>query len=111
MKYLKIIIIAILFISLSSCEKEDDEKYFYEETKCADPWGYYGGLSDNELIEKINQYLIDSLQIEFSNLQITDEGEYEFCEACICKTGRFIRIDSDDDYEDELLGIGFIREN
>lgn len=101
-----------IIFTMFACEKDDGltgnrNDYYYEETYCADPWRQNDSASDEALKERVSEYLTHTLDIEFSNLHITHDGISEVCLACHCRTGRIIRIEADEVYQDILIENGF----
>ena len=111
MKLLKLILVStFLFTTISSCDKEDDSYMIYIETKCADAWQTGESSSDSEVLAAVGDYLIN-LGIDYEDLEIYFEESYsQDCEACICTTGRVIRLEVDDDQVDEMEAEGFVLE-
>ena len=88
-KYLVLACIGITFLSCSSDDAfSDGIVVLYNQTYCADPWGYAD--TNNELANKISNYF-KAVNIEISDILIDDKGTPQLCNACICLSGkRFI---------------------
>jgi len=99
-----------LFTIFSSCEEDKiinpKVDFLFKETQCENPWD---GLIILDLTreESISYYLTDMLDVEYSGLQITDDGIAQNCSACFCLTGDIIRITAEDEFSEVLLGAGF----
>jgi hypothetical protein len=93
-----------------SCKKEINtpslslSDYYYEETQCADAW-CQNDFATCKTESGVSKYLSEQLNISFSNLTIAKENPEMVCNACICTSGRVIRLKSND--EDKLLKAGF----
>ncbi len=111
MKTFKLIFPFILLFTFLSCQDcDDDISMIYIETKCADPWQTGEGNSDDEVLTAVEDYLSD-LDIDFDDLEIYfDETYAEDCEACVCTSGRVIRLEAEEDQVDELQVEGFVIE-
>ena len=62
------------------------------------------------LIGVNNQYqglALEQYEVEFSDLLITEDGEAELCQACVCLSGYNIRFSADDEFSEVLLENGF----
>jgi hypothetical protein len=85
-------------------------KFFYEETKCADPWSANGQSSTTEPEALLEDYLTN-LDIKYTDFQVTLDGTAPTnCPACTCTTGRIFRLEAEDEYKDKLLNLGFVEE-
>ncbi len=92
-----------------SCTKDNIDKFYYEETYCADPWernisDKYGDQYQGE----IKVFLADSFNIIVEEITVTKEKEGELCDACVCKSGRYIWANAKSEYSDKLVKIGFM---
>ena len=96
-----------IFSSCDSTEAVDSQvDFLFKETYCANPW--------NNLItpewtreQLIDSYLTVQLNVEYSDLLITDDAVPGLCLACSCLTGDNIRISADDEFLEILLETGF----
>ncbi|MBI1782324.1 MAG: hypothetical protein HYR66_13320 [Sphingobacteriales bacterium] len=103
MKKLSVIILLIVF--LGSCNKTPEKAFFYNQTQCADKWGY--GQTDEETIDKLRTYLT-SQQIVVTNLAITyPVGNLIICDACSCPTGKRFKVTVPEEDELKLKAEGF----
>lgn len=95
--YVKIIFFLVLLSTGSSCENDDNTivngvNFYWEQTKCSDPWNTSEADSNSRVISAIMEYLEEN---GVSNVEIIDfentlsDGELT-CDACHCPTG--IRI-------------------
>ena len=87
----KIILCTIIGIVFLSCSNADDSEkdflVFYNQTQCADIWGYAD--NNEELADKIVDYL-KSVNIQISNVKIDNKGTPQLCNACSCLSGKRI---------------------
>ena len=108
----KLLFISMLgiFAIFSSCDDTDvvesQVDFLFKETYCANPWDSL--ISPEWTREQlIDSYLTVQLNVEYSDLLITDDGVPEVCLACSCLTGDNIRISADDEFLEILLENGF----
>ena len=99
-----------MFAFFSSCDDTDvvesQVDFLFKETYCANPWDSLisPGWTREQLIDS---YLTVQLNVEYSDLLITDDGVPEVCLTCSCLTGDNIRISADDEFLEILLENGF----
>lgn len=110
MKKLLIISMLIVFAGISSCDDTDvvesQDDFLYRETGCADPW--HTDISPDWIPEQlISYYLIDVLEVEYSDFTRTNDGIEELCDASDCLTGNIIRFSADEEFSEILLENGF----
>lgn len=110
MKKLLFISMLGVFAIISSCDAdeivESQIDFLFKETQCANPWDSI--VSPEWTREQlISSYLTNQLDVEFSDLLITDDGVAEACLACSCLTGDNIRISAEDEFSEILLENGF----
>lgn len=103
------LLVSLVFWScIKTSERRDDYiSLTYDQTQCADQWGY--GSSDNLTIGKVKHYL-DSLQLFYHAVTIqTDPSKVSLCNACTCTTGKvfFVTTRDDDALEARYAQIGF----
>jgi len=99
----------ILLISISSCDKEEDQNlYYWDQTKCSDPWNTGQNDNNTETTIALRQYFenlnITLLEISFENLSQNNENS---CDACNCTTGIRITIDVPENDSQKVLNLGF----
>lgn len=104
--------VVFIFFTIFACEKDNGltgnrENFYYEESYCADPWERSDSASDEELKERVSKYLKGTLDIDYFNFRVTHDGKTEICSSCSCTTGRIIRIEADQAYQNILLENGF----
>ncbi len=90
----KILFLCVVIIFTAfSCEKENDDPdailTCYDETECNNPW--HRTPYDTKTISNVKDYL-SSRDIDVLDIQISNDGVYESCRACFCKTGRRIKV-------------------
>ncbi|RKN75107.1 hypothetical protein D7Z94_25235 [Ulvibacterium marinum] len=100
----------ILPTALVCCNKDDEaEKFYWEQTKCSDPWGTGERDANPITIQALEQYLedndIEALRIMFDNKSALDA----LCESCGCGTGQRIIVTVPKSDETELQDLGFIK--
>ncbi len=101
------------FISISSCDHEIGQNlYYWDQTKCSDPWNTGENDSETETTTALKTYFegldIDVLEINFEN--ISEEGKVS-CDACPCLSGIRILISISDRNHQKVLDIGFKKVN
>lgn len=108
MKYSYIFLFLLAF-GLNACKKDAPAiEFYYVQTYCADRWCQGTPCnSEADVKQSVTNYLSDSLQVQFSNLRLTDETAPELCNACSCKTGKWIRIAANESYKTVLVNAGF----
>lgn len=99
--------LALIFIS---CDKDEEGKLFYwEQTKCADPWGTGQNDVNSETTIALKEFLDDNdiaaLNIQFDNNSTLDV----LCESCGCGTGQRILVMVPESDEEELENLGFVK--
>lgn len=84
-------ITAIAFYACSKKESLGKHEYigfYYEQTKCSDPWETSG--DDSVTLENVASYLnAHDLYIAGLSIEQTSAGDAS-CAACSCKTGKII---------------------
>lgn len=98
MKYKIIIVIGLILFSFYSCSEDDDSpkeviRFYWNQTKCADPWNTGENDPNEETKNAVKEYLknrnINVLNIEFD----TNSPLSTLCESCGCGTGQRIIVD------------------
>ena len=80
------------FILIASCNKDDTEVFYWDETSCSDPWQTNYNDTDEEKKANIELYLTDkNIEVEGINFEY-DSSKVTFCTACNCTTGNVIGI-------------------
>lgn len=90
----KFMIVFSLILTAYSCEKEEDiSRFFWDQTKCSDPWNTTEIDSNQETIIAISNYLerngVRVENVDFDNNSSLDSQ----CESCACGTGQRIVVD------------------
>ncbi|PRY12662.1 hypothetical protein CLV24_10733 [Pontibacter ummariensis] len=102
----------VVAVLAASCEKEESSTQFYwEQTKCSDPWGTGENNTNTETILAVTKYLEDKgvsvLNVKFDNRSKLGS----LCESCGCGTGKRILITvPEQDYRD-IKSLNFVRES
>jgi hypothetical protein len=106
-KKLLFVLMLCLFALFNSCKDPEpvDFNFLFKETYCANPWD--GMITPEWTREQVISFYLTDLDIEFSDLHITDDGVLEVCFACHCLTGDNIRFSADDEFSEILLENGF----
>ena len=105
-----IFLIFFLALILVSCDKDEEVKQFYwEQTKCADPWGTGQNDLNSDTAIALNEFLEDNgitaLDIKFDSNSTLDV----LCESCGCGTGQRILIVVPETDEEEVENLGFVK--
>lgn len=109
---LKLILLSTLLCSsiliFLSCDKDNRKMEFYwEQTKCSDPWGTGQNDTNMETSTALKEFLdlkgITPINIKFDNNSKLDV----FCESCGCGTGKRIILEVLESDESEILLLGF----
>ena len=101
MKYTIILLIGLISFALYSCSDDDDSPqdesiFYWNQTKCADPWNT-GENSTNEETEAAVKAYLENENINVQNLRFDNKSPLaEDCEACDCGTGQRIIVDVED---------------
>lgn len=75
-----------MVLILTGCEKHSfDEEVLYEQTFCADAWGY--GDTDAKTVGQMVDFL-DKEGVKIHDARLVAEREPDACKACTCKSGR-----------------------
>ena len=105
MKFKIIPAVLLLMTLVLSCEKNDpDTSWLYiEETHCSNAWDESDGSSTRD---KVTDYL-KSNGIKMYDFEAEVYSTGPFCEACICPTGRNIRVLIPDEDINSMKSLGF----
>ncbi len=104
----------IPFVALTSlffnCNDEETETakqwYQYQETQCADAWQTGIGTDEATVMTAVEDYL-ENLDIEVFDINMNSDGQGEACLACVCLSGRIIRIEANVNDATALQAEGF----
>ncbi len=110
----QLLYIFLLGIFFSSCEEKvtysrggDAGLFYWNQTKCADPWHTGEGNTNEETIAALNTYLqqagIIVLVIDFDN----NSPLNTLCEACNCGTGQRLLVQVTAGYRDTMESLLF----
>lgn len=113
----KINFILILISASVSCETSENTNvdngigYYWEQTKCSDPWGTTEADSNSVVISALKNYLNDNgvpkvEVIDFDNT--LSDGEIT-CDACHCPTGVRIIMEVPGNQSGKMEGLGFAK--
>ena len=97
MKYKIVILIGLILFSFYSCSNNDspqDESIFYwNQTKCADPWNTGENNTNKETEIAVKAYL-ENENISIQKLGFDNKSPLATdCEACDCGTGQRVIVD------------------
>ena len=110
MKNVSYILLGLLLLFNYSCNKDDDSskkenQFYWNQTKCADPWNTGQNNSNEETKIAVKTYLLNN-NINVLNLDFDTNSPLDiYCESCACGTGQRIIVevkDSDIHKMDEL---------
>ena len=105
----KTIFLYLTLASFFSCDKSEDAEYVYAQTYCSDVWDNSGQIIMDQFNSETNfENYLAAEGISFTNYSFELENEPEECEACSCLSGYVFRITTSNEFEDELLNLGFI---
>ncbi len=101
------------FISISSCDHEINQGiYYWDQTKCSDPWNTGENDSDAKTATALRTYFdsldIHVLEVNFESLP--NDGKVS-CDACHCLSGMRILISIPDSDHQKGLDVGFKKVN
>ena len=112
MKYKIHILIGLFILITYSCNNDDDSNinetiFFWNQTKCADPW-YTGENNSNAEIEIAVKEYLENENIIMINLGFdTNSPLPTKCEACDCGTGQRIIVAVKNTEESKMEELGF----
>lgn len=103
----KIIYLGVLLIVLSSCSSTSyDNQFYWDQTKCVDPWGTDENDPNKETSSALKDFLgkkgITVLRIDYE-----DNSTGLTCDACTCYTGLRIFVSVPERDNDEIKKLGF----
>ena len=103
-------IFAGFLILLLSCKKDPTNNlYYWDQTKCADPWNTGEDDPNHETEVAITDYLndngIDVISIDFDNKSPINNG----CESCGCGTGQRIIVEVEKNDGNAIEDLGFYK--
>jgi hypothetical protein len=102
--------LSALLLSTSSCERQFSAVWVkYNETGCADPWGY-DFEKESDKLSAIQDYLINEEGIECYKVSVGDPVQTSGCLACICETGNTLRAKIHEDNLQAAVAVGWYTE-
>lgn len=105
MKYLVILFAAAILFT--ACKKDcNTVTMIYEQTQCADPWGY--GPTDQETKNKL-EFFLDTIGVDYSGLSFERINPGQVCNACFCISGRLFTLKTSESFVETLIKKGFKR--
>jgi len=106
---IKTVFLYLTIASFFSCDKDMNVEYVYAQTYCADPWDNIPQNTMELFDSQVNfENYMSAEGVDYSTYSFEQENEAEQCEACSCLTGFIFRITASDEFETELLNLGFI---
>ena len=104
--------ITFVILSFLACDNDDDaeevqNRFFWNQTQCDDPWILSSNNPDEETEIAIETFLdqegVNVLDINF----ISDPSLVQICSACSCTSGKIIAVDVDEMDSSKMLELGF----
>lgn len=108
---MKNLLLGILIgLMLVSCDREDNvSRFYWNQTKCADPWNTGENDTDQRTREAVFSFLenegVSVIEVDYDNKSPLDS----LCESCACGTGLRVIVDVTEDDEDIMEDLGFYR--
>lgn len=100
------LIIVLLIITVSSCEKLVDTSWVsYNETNCNDPWGN-SDVENQKKIDNIEKYFKNK-KIKIFKTEILHDGIADPCDACDCKSGIRIKCKIKSKDKAKMIAVNF----
>ncbi len=108
-----VFLILILFSLGGACspdEIDDTVVFYWEQTKCSDPWGTTGNDSQSKTRGAIISFLTENgiYYVNVVNFEDTISNGVN-CDACICPTEIDIIVEVNEKYDEEMDTLGFKR--
>lgn len=107
------ILLCLLSILSFSCSDSDDPEnkalFYWEQTKCSDPWGAKENDTESTIREALGQYLLDNGINKFSIKDfayVLTEGTVT-CDSCGCPSGTVIVVEVVETYVEKMKDLGF----
>mgnify|MGYP003510914229 CR=1 FL=1 len=98
MKNPSYILLGLFLLLTYSCNKDDDSskkenQFYWNQTKCADPWNTGENDSNEETKIAVKTYLLSN-NISVLNLDFDTKSPLDiYCESCGCGTGQRIIVE------------------
>jgi len=112
MKYKINILIGLLLLSVYGCNNDDDsngneQRFFWNQTKCADPWSTGENNSKGETEIAVTKYLQNE-NVNILNLSFDTNSPLAVdCESCGCGTGQRIIVNVKDSDVSKMKELNF----
>lgn len=89
-----LIMVLILSITINSCDNaEDVNRFYWNQTKCADPW-MTGENDTNDETEVALRSFLENENVIIQNLGFDNNSPLDIsCESCGCGTGQRIIVE------------------
>lgn len=94
-----------------SCDDNNSIQLQYRLTSCADEWRFENGSNNDDKARDIKAYLEDEYEIVIDQISVEYFSAYDVtasCFGCECTTGDVVTLKVDEQYEGQLLDLGFI---
>lgn len=108
------ILVLTTLLVLGSCnnaEVNNGIEFYWNQTKCSDPWKTGEGDSNGKTRAAIKAYLKEQGigAVDITGFENTLEDGVVSCESCGCITGIRIYVDVPDSEEAKMLELGFTK--
>lgn len=111
MNYKIHVLIGLLLLSVYGCNTDDSivnqQRFYWNQTKCADPWSTGENNSNTETEIAVTKYLqnedVNILTLSFD----TNSPLASDCESCGCGTGQRIIVNVKDAYVAKMKELNF----
>lgn len=108
MKKISLTFLILFGLVISSCDKNEDLNLFYwNQTKCADPWNTGENASNEETKVAVIAFLenenITVFNVDFDKKSPLDNG----CKSCGCGTGQRIIVSVEDKDKNAMNDLSF----
>ncbi|MFC4221243.1 hypothetical protein [Flagellimonas marina] len=112
----KVLLIGLIYLWIVGCQKGDSNgsenesvQFFWNQSKCADPWNT-GENDSHEETKKVLTAYLEAKNISVQKLDFeTDSYPDVSCESCNCSTGQIIKVEVTDSDISNMEELGFYR--
>jgi hypothetical protein len=106
----RIITLICSLLLATGCEKvptcNDCARLAYEQTLCADVWGYGTNGSDAAVAAAVRDFFVSN-GVPVHEVSVSNDGYPQACLACNCTTGRIIYVTTNAAYVGDFEYYGF----
>jgi len=102
----------LILVSFYGCNNDDDSVetevlFYWNQTKCADPWNTGENDSNSETEIAVTVYL-ESEEVSILNMTFDTNSPLDiYCEACICGTGQRIIVEVSNSDTSKMEALNF----